>query len=133
METGFFQPKIRDILKIHFGQQIFDTPNEARGHIDLKLTFKIPIELKVFRDKTSSLKTSSIQELEKHLNQIECEMINSPIGFLIGLDFRKKIDSKETRKPNTEYIKFIFKSYEQTNSLIVLLIFLANKKTPSEN
>ena len=133
MEAGFFQPKIRDILKIPFGQQIFDTPIEARGHIDLKLTFKIPIELKVFRDKTSSLKTSSIQELEKHLNQIESEMINSPIGFLIGLDFRKKIDSKETRKPNTEYIKFIFKSYEQTNSLIVLLVFLANKKTPSEN
>ncbi|MBA7713904.1 hypothetical protein ES703_122914 [subsurface metagenome] len=133
METGFFQPKIRDLLKIHFGQQIFDTPNEARGHIDLKFTFKIPIELKVFRDDTSSLITSSIQELEKHLNQIESEMINSPIGFLIGLDFRKKIDSKESRKPNTEYLKFIFKSYEQTNSLIALLVFLANKKTPSGN
>jgi len=132
MEVDFFQKEIHKILYDKFGKKIHDRPLEARGHIDLKLSTTIPIELKVLRDDINAITTSSIEELEKELKQIKAEMINYPLGFLIGLDFRKRVKPEQTIKLNTEYIKFIFEKYKQSSRLIVLIIFLANKKIPSE-
>lgn len=132
MEVDFFQKQMHNILYDKFGKNIQDRPLEARGHIDLKLSTTIPIELKVLRDDTNAIKTSSIEELKKELKQMEAEMMNYPLGFLIGLDFRKKVKPEQTTMLNTEYIEFIFKEYKQSIRLIVLIIFLANKKTPSE-
>jgi len=136
METKFFQPFLRKELKTEFGEKIIDTPTEVRGHIDLKFSITIPIELKVLRDvgKESLSEKSGIEILEEiHLSQFESELINNRIGFLIGLDFRKNIDSAVTRMPNREYVKFILKEYSNSKTLFILLIFSANKKPPSKN
>ncbi|MHA1251862.1 MAG: hypothetical protein ACTSRP_17870 [Candidatus Helarchaeota archaeon] len=37
----------------NFGKRIPDTPKEARGHVDLKFSSSIPIELKVLTDENS--------------------------------------------------------------------------------
>jgi len=134
METKFFHPFIRRILKEKFGEDIFDTPKEARGHVDLKF-YSIPIELKVLTDENSrnSENLSGIELLEKkHLQQIKGEIINNRIGFLVGLDYRKNINPELISMPNREYLKFIRNSYQNSQILIVLLIFSANKKPPSK-
>lgn len=132
METKCFQPFMREKLKEKYDEECIDTPDEARGHIDLKISFTIPIELKVLRDDNSN-DISGIKLLEKkYLSQFEAEIINTRVGFLIGLDYRKEINLNLTTMPNREYIKFIWKLYSNSNSLIVLLIFSVNKKSPSQ-
>lgn len=136
METKFFHPFMREKLKGVFGEDIIDTPSETRGHIDLKLSFTVPLELKVLRDKKElniEDKILGINLLEdQYLTQIESQIINTRIGFLIGLDFRKNLNRKLTIMPNREYIRFKWISYPQSKSLIVLLIYPANMKTPTE-
>ncbi|MFX1366425.1 MAG: hypothetical protein ACFFCE_01775 [Promethearchaeota archaeon] len=136
METKFFHPIMRERLKDVFGEEIIDTPNEARGHIDLKLSFTIPIELKVLKHKKARKREDNKNAFDilesKFTTQIKSEIINSRIGFLVGLDFRKKISRELTIMPNQEYIRFKWLPYAQSKSLIIYLVFLANKKTPSQ-
>ncbi len=135
METKCFHPKMREHLKSEFGEEIIDTPDEARGHIDLKLSFTIPIELKVLKDKKGRKKEDNRNALDllenQYVTQIKSEIINSYVGFLVGLDFRKKINRDLTIMPHPEYMRFKWIKYPQSRGLIIFIVFLANKKTSS--
>ena len=136
METKCFHPFMREKLKDEFGEEIVDTPDEARGHIDLKLSFTIPIELKVLKDNKGRKrddKRNALDLLENQFTtQIKSEIINSRVGFLVGLDFRQKIDRDLTVMPHPEYMRFKWISYPQSTGLIIILVFLANKKASSK-
>ena len=135
METKCFHPKMREYLKGEFGEEIVDTPDEARGHIDLKLSFTIPIELKVLKDKKGRKKEDNRNALDllenQHLIQIKSEIINSLVGFLVGLDFRQKINRDLTIMPHPEYMRLKWIKYPQSRGLIIFIVFLANKKPSS--
>ena len=135
METKCFHPKMREYLKGEFVEEIVDTPDEARGHIDLKLSFTIPIELKVLKDKKGRKKEDNINALDllenQHLIQIKSEIINSLVGFLVGLDFRQKINRDLTIMPHPEYMRLKWIKYPQSRGLIIFIVFLANKKPSS--